>query len=175
MQQGVILPSLVDSYHKTVLWKCVSWEAKTEKTMRLTVPKAIPFAKPLGITKSGRQQELVQSWPSFLQCHQIYLIPTPDHMDTDNPRFEPLIYFSDRTYMYIVTSTAKSSLFTCEHPSPLSLAARVHQCHTNHSPSYQQRLDFFPIDLVYLYIFLVYTLYIFIIYIKLNCKIYMEW
>ena len=30
-------------------------------------------------------------------------------------------------------STVKSSLFTHVHSSPLSLAARLHRCHTNHS------------------------------------------
>ena len=32
-----------------------------------------------------------------------------------------------------LTSTAKSSLFTHAHSSPLSLAARLHRCHVNHS------------------------------------------
>ena len=32
-----------------------------------------------------------------------------------------------------LTSTMKSSLFTHTHSSPLSLAARLHWCHTNHS------------------------------------------
>ena len=32
-----------------------------------------------------------------------------------------------------LTSTVKSSLFTHVHSSPLSLAARLHQCRTNHS------------------------------------------
>ena len=32
-----------------------------------------------------------------------------------------------------LTSTVKSSLFTHAHSSPLSLAARLHQCHANHS------------------------------------------
>ena len=32
-----------------------------------------------------------------------------------------------------LTSTVKSSLFTHAHFSPLSLAARLHWCHTNHS------------------------------------------
>ena len=32
-----------------------------------------------------------------------------------------------------LTSIVKSSLFTYVHSSPLSLAARLHQCHTNHS------------------------------------------
>ena len=32
-----------------------------------------------------------------------------------------------------LTSTVKLSLFTHAHSSPLSLAARLHQCHTNHS------------------------------------------
>ncbi|KAF6094688.1 hypothetical protein HJG60_011798 [Phyllostomus discolor] len=32
-----------------------------------------------------------------------------------------------------LTSTVKSSLFTHVHSSPLSLAARLHQCHANHS------------------------------------------
>ena len=32
-----------------------------------------------------------------------------------------------------LTSTVKSSLFTNVHSSPLSLAARFHRCHTNHS------------------------------------------
>ena len=32
-----------------------------------------------------------------------------------------------------LTSTVKSSLFTHAHSSPLSRAARLHQCHTNHS------------------------------------------
>ena len=32
-----------------------------------------------------------------------------------------------------LASTVKSSLFTHVHPSPLCLAARLHQCHTNHS------------------------------------------
>ena len=32
-----------------------------------------------------------------------------------------------------LTSTVKSSLFIHVHPSPLSLAARLHQCCTNHS------------------------------------------
>ena len=33
-----------------------------------------------------------------------------------------------------LTSTVRSSLFTHTHSSPLSLAARLHQCHTSHSP-----------------------------------------
>ena len=32
-----------------------------------------------------------------------------------------------------LTSTVKSSLFTHVHPSPLSLTARLHWCHTNYS------------------------------------------
>ena len=32
-----------------------------------------------------------------------------------------------------LTSTVKSSLFTHAHSSPLSLAARLQQCHANHS------------------------------------------
>ena len=32
-----------------------------------------------------------------------------------------------------MTSTVKSSLFKCAHSSPLSLATRLHQCHTKHS------------------------------------------
>ena len=35
-----------------------------------------------------------------------------------------------------LTSAVKSSLFTHAHSSPLSLAARLHQCHANHSHYY---------------------------------------
>lgn len=36
-------------------------QQKQNRLVRQTIVKAIPHAKPLGITKSGRQQELIQS------------------------------------------------------------------------------------------------------------------
>ena len=39
-----------------------------------------------------------------------------------------------------LTSTVKSSLFTHAHSSPLSLAAKLHQCHANHSRYIYRRL-----------------------------------
>ena len=45
-----------------------------------------------------------------------------------------------------LTSTVKSSLFTQVHSSPLSLAARLHQCHAKH-PYYINNAGLFPVRL----------------------------
>ena len=47
-----------------------------------------------------------------------------------------------------LTSTVKSSLFTHDHSSPLSLAARLHRCCTNHYCFINNSWTFFRRDLL---------------------------
>ena len=47
-----------------------------------------------------------------------------------------------------LTSTGKSSLFMHAHSSPLSLAARLHGCHTNHSCYIKTVAGFFQTSLI---------------------------
>ena len=65
-----------------------------------------------------------------------------------NAKFDDLLFYSLSHFIYnghtvhvltqqcllpLWTSIVKSSLFTHVHSSPLSLAARIHRCHANHS------------------------------------------
>ena len=69
--------------------------------------------------------------------------------------------FAQQPLPHPLTSTVKSSLFTPVHSSPLFVAARLHQCHSNlshyisndHFPDGPSTLGFFWTDLVHTHIF----------------------
>ena len=92
----------------------------------------LPLVRPLlGTWPTTQAYALTRNRTSNLLVHRLALNPLSlRHFECNGHTVHML------TQWHLpppLTSTVKSSLFTPVHSSPLPLAARLHQCHTNHS------------------------------------------
>ena len=94
--------------------------------MKLPITSCPQLQPPESSEQFPRRNECSSLTQNLIQIHWLYSlilnVMATQYMCSLNSIYQPPL-----------TSTGKSSLFTHVHSSPLSLATRLHPCHTNHS------------------------------------------